>query len=256
MVSLFDSLTHPTLSGKSFGAVAKDASFESLSLDLKKWGFSGACAVGLAGVEGYDHEAYIKRCLSFPELVPVAGVHPQAKPEEFEQIKKLGFKAVKVHFRLSQVPLSSDLLANVFKSASEHGLPVFYCSYMHSALENYPTEDPFFTLVKALKTAPEAKVLLLHGGDVNVLRYGELVRFNPNLLLDLSFTILKFRGSSLDLDLKFLFSKLDRRICIGSDHPEFDLLEAKDRFVELAADIAQDKQENIGFRNLRSFLGI
>ena len=62
-------------------------------------------------------------------------------------------------------------------------------------------------------------MVLLHGGDVQLLRYAELVRFNANLILDLSLTIMKYAGSSLDADLSFLFREFDRRICIGSDHP-------------------------------------
>ena len=33
-------------------------------------------------------------------------------------------------------------------------------------------------------------------------------------------TMQKYRGSSIEQDIKFLFRTFDERICIGSDHPE------------------------------------
>src|SRR5205085_2428141 len=101
----------------------------------------------------------------------------------------------------------------------------------HSPVSNYPEKDPLYSLVSILKQVPEARVVLLHGGDVRLLQYSELVRFNPSLLLDLSQTLMKYPGSSIDMDLRFLFQSFDRRICIGSDFPEYSLRDVKGRFL-------------------------
>src|SRR4030095_11516626 len=135
----------------------------------------------------------------------------------------------------------------------EHGLLVFLCTYQHCGIERYPSEDPFFSLVRALKAAPRARVVLLHGGDVQLLRYAELVRFNANLILDLSLTIMKYAGSSLDADLSFLFREFNERICIGSDHPEYTHQELRSRFEDLASGIDREKAEGIAFRNIATF---
>ena len=100
--------------------------------------------------------------------------------------------------------------------------------------------------------------MLLHAGCVDFLRYVEFALTNPNILLDLSFTILKYQGSSLDADLRFAFRTFDRRICIGSDFPEFDPVSLRQRFETLAleAQIDREKRDNISARNVRRFFGV
>jgi len=68
-------------------------------------------------------------------------------------------------------------------------------------------------------------------------------------------TIMKYAGSSLDADLSFLFREFDRRICIGSDHPEYSHQDLRTRFEGFASAIARDKAENIAFRNIMAFIG-
>jgi len=84
----------------------------------------------------------------------------------------------------------------------------------------------------------------------------ELVRFNNNLLLDLSMTIMKYEGSSIDLDIQYLFKHFDKRICIGTDHPEYSPKELEKRFIYFSKDISDEKKRNIAFLNISKFLGI
>ena len=93
----------------------------------------------------------------------------------------------------------------------------------------------------------------MHGGTHEVLRFSELVRFNKNLLLDLSLTICKYRGSSLDMDIKYLFNQFDQRICIGTDYPEFSHVEVRNRFEHFSKGLTKIKKENIAFKNLENF---
>jgi len=75
------------------------------------------------------------------------------------------------------------------------------------------------------------------------------------VLLDLSFTLCKYEGSSIDLDIRYLFEKFDRRICIGSDSPEFDLSKLRQRFNQLTEGLDIVKKKNIGFQNLQAYVG-
>jgi predicted TIM-barrel fold metal-dependent hydrolase len=257
MIPLFDALAHPTLSGAWLGS-GRDARFDALAASLDAAGYLGAAGVGIWGVEGYADEAFIQECRRHRRLVPVAGFNPghgNSLASEMQRLRALGYGAIKIHPRFTGLDLTGPDLGRILAAAAEHGLVVFFCTYQHCGIERYPEEDPFFSLVRALKAAPEARVVLLHGGDVQLLRYAELVRFNDNLLLDLSLTIMKYAGSSLDADLRFLFRRFDRRICIGSDHPEYSHGELRARFEDLAAGIAGEKMENIGFRNIVSFIG-
>ena len=114
--------------------------------------------------------------------------------------------------------------------------------------------DPFYQLIKILKKSPNLKLVIVHGGDVNLLKYAELVRFNDNLLLDLSMTMLKYKGSSIDNDIKFLFSNFDRRICIGTDHPEYSHEDLRTYFDSLIENLESHRAENIGYKNIMKFL--
>lgn len=253
MVAIFDSLVHPTLTGVSLSG-KEDASIEKLVQDMKNSNFIGGCAVGLSGVQGYEHESFLQMCSPYPELVPIAGFDPDSKYTELDSIKKLGFAGIKIHLRLAKKQISSQRLGDIFREAESRGLAVFYCTYMHGKIEAYPDEDPFYFLVKALKVAPQARIVLLHGGNVELLRYAELARFNDNLLLDLSFTMMKYAQSSLDPDIKFLMNNLDRRLCIGSDHPEYSHEQMRMRFEQLTQDLPKNKLENIASKNIIDFL--
>ena len=65
----------------------------------------------------------------------------------------------------------------------------------------------------------------------------------------------KYRGSSLDQDIKFLFKNFDERICIGSDYPEFSQNELIKCFKYYSKNISKKKRENIAFNNLNNFFG-
>jgi hypothetical protein len=108
--------------------------------------------------------------------------------------------------------------------------------------------------MEAVAGAPGLRMVLLHGGTVELLRYAEAIRSNRNLLLDLSFTLNRYAGSSLDQDITYLFRTFDQRICIGSDYPDYAPAQVRERFEHFAAGLAQDKQDNIGWRNISSLL--
>ncbi|MFK7903944.1 MAG: amidohydrolase family protein [Chitinophagales bacterium] len=258
---LFDSLAHPTLTAKWLDKENVNASFEALQEAMKTANFKGACAIGMAGIEEYEHSRFLKECQKYPNLIPIAGFKPPIYPfieKEIAAIAAMGFKGIKIHPRFSNLNLMGNepTLVKTLQAAAKHNLPVFWCTYMHTDLKSYPTQDPFYSLVNILKQSVDTKVVLVHGGDVEVLKYAELVRFNDNLLLDLSLTLQKYPQSSIDADLQFLFQHFDRRICIGSDFPEYTLEHTRQRFEKFAANLSIEKRENIAWKNLSGFLRV
>lgn len=253
----FDALTHPTLTGRWLGRDL-DARFEALVADMVRHRVARACAVGLAGIEGYAHEPFIEACRRHPGLVPVAGVHPleDGSPQRLGELRDMGFVGIKLHPRFNGFTRRLGLIGPVLKAAGDAGLVVFLCTYLHGRLEVYPAGDPFADLVQALQQAPRTRVVLVHGGDVQLMRHAELVRHNDNLLLDLSMTLLKYPGSSIDADLRFLLQSFDRRICLGSDWPEADAGGVAARLEELGGALPPDKRDRATHRNLAAFLGL
>lgn len=257
-VALFDSLSHPTLSGDWFGR-GLDASFETLARDMRESSFARACAVGLAGQEEYEHDAFAARCRAFPQLVPIAGVAPKPTAEierELDMVRDLGFRGIKLHPRTSRFGYDDPRLIDTFKSAARRGLPVFLCTYFHASIDRYPNADPLYAVARALKAAPDTRLVLLHGGTVELMRWMQFARHTPGILFDISFTLVRYRGSSLDADLAWLFEGFHDRTCIGTDHPECRHSEVDARFRELAAKATPDAARKIGGLNLARFLGV
>ena len=251
--NLIDTLAHPTLTGKWLGRDI-DCSFDKLSSDLDKSSFKKAFAIGMHGLDGYNHIEFINKCNEYNNLIPIAGFDPTISSEkvrnEIKYIKDLGFKGIKIHPRFSNFDYDTQKLKNIFNQAHLNDLLVFYCTYAHCSAPNYPEQDPFYALASAINFCPNVKLILVHGGDINIMKYAELVRFNKNILLDLSLTLMKYKGSSIDNDLKFLFNNFDKKITIGTDYPEYTYQDVFKRVKKFCKGLSQEKIDNICYKNI------
>lgn len=206
------------------------------------------------------HQSYFDRCAQYGEvLVPVAAISERSKSairSEIDCIKDIGYKAVKIHPRSLNLALSNQLLREMIDYSFRRGLVVFLCSYLYSPLNKPANADPYSAVIDLLRDQRDFKLVLLHGGDVQLMQFAQLVRHNPELLLDLSHTMVKYKGSSMDQDLRFLFRSFDQRICIGSDHPEWDHQTMRERFEEFGSGLAKNRLQSIAYSNLERFLNL
>jgi predicted TIM-barrel fold metal-dependent hydrolase len=256
MTPLFDANAHPSLSGAILNT---PATFPLLLQHLEDAGFIGACAVGLPDRGNYDHKDFLSACNAHPNLVPVAA-WPDVPAPKIEQevfaLKLLGYRAIKVHPRLCGLSVRDSRFGQVLRSCASAQIVVFHCTYQFGTNGNPHPLDPLPPLMDAVAGAPNIRMILLHGGTVEVLRYSEAIRNNSDLMLDLSFTINRYQGSSLDLDLAYLFNTFDERICIGSDFPEYTPSQVRARFEMLASSLPQAKRDNVGWRNIMRMMGV
>jgi predicted TIM-barrel fold metal-dependent hydrolase len=255
-IPIFDALAHPTLDGRWIRA-HDDASFETLQQQMASSSVKWACAIGMDGIGGYSHESFFAECQKYDNLFPVAGFNPLEGniDKTLERLKKIGFYGIKIHPRYSKAALTDERMDRTLKACARIGLPVFLCTFFYEKSLNM-IENNFLNLVKLVNNNVDTRIVLVHGGAVEVMKYMELVRFNTNLLLDLSMTMIKYEGSSLDLDIQYLFNYFDRRICIGTDHPEYSPEELEKRFVYFSRGISDEKRRNIAYLNISKFLGI
>jgi len=254
-LKIFDSLAHPVLDD-AYSPYNRDYSFKSLELAMKESSVKWACAVGLYGKGSYDHKAYIDKCNSIPGLHAIAAFNPQESnniAEDLKEIKELGFKAIKIHPGICNLDINSSETFTCFEECSKLELPIFLCSYYYSQETN---SNFYEKLYKLISKFPKQKLNIVHGGAVELLKFAEMVRANENIILDLSFTILKYSGSSIDTDIKFLFENFDRRICVGTDHPEFSPRQLEEKLKILTKGLAQEKIDNICHKNLAKFLNL
>ena len=259
MIPIFDSLTHPTLNGQWLTSNTQ-ASWEQLLEIVMKDNIAGFCAVGLPDMAEYDHALFLDMVSMHQKSVPVAGINPYKAAnllDELTHIKALGYRAIKLHPRMGHYTLDANdpILEKCFKIVSELNLTLFLCTYTACKLNIHPDKDPYWELVKLLKKFPEIRCVLLHGGATQLMQYAELVRFNRNLLLDLSYTLIKFKHSSIDLDIQYLFQNLDKCLCIGSDYPEYTVMDLRHHLQPFEQTTPLEKLNNIYYKNLQVFLG-
>ena len=263
-IPLFDSLTHPTLTGDWIGhRYAGRNTLAELETQMERNSVRWAFAVGMAGIGGYEVAQYREFIASSTRQIhPVAYYEfdPRDGTAEIqrkvETIGRLGYRGIKLHLRFAGIPLRGDALPAIVRCATERGLFAMICTYLFGRASS-ETGNTLLDFPPLLARIPEeARVILLHGGTVNLMSMMEICREFPNVLLDLSWTLCKYEGSSLDQDIRFLFQQFDQRICVGSDSPEFGLDRLRRRFDFFAADTPREKNENIAFRNLMAFTGL
>lgn len=252
-MKFFDSLTHITRDGSWFGDAKCDASLESLLREMKDADCYRACLVAIA--DYMDNGIILEAYRSHPDrFVPIAGMNPRVLPTVrrveavVEQLADEGFAGIKLHPRLNSYdPLEPKSLA-AFEKAGELGLVVFLDTlFRQRGIITRNAPDIIDYLANAF---PDTRILLLHSAGPSMLELFEIVRANPNLMMDFSFTMMRYAGSRLDLDMRFFFETTDQLVTIGSDFPEYTPSAIRRRFDILSQDIESYRLENIAFRNL------
>jgi predicted TIM-barrel fold metal-dependent hydrolase len=268
-VSFFDSLTHVTADGSWLGSTTRDARLERLIAELDRCVSDGtgglsasvssarACLVAIAGV--IDNHIVLDAAKAHSDrLVPIGSMNPALFDNETEiadvvaQLASQGFAGLKLHPRLNGYDPLHMKVVRALRAAGEQGLVVFLDTLFRQsgrATRNAPD------MVDALAVAaPQTQIILLHGGGSQILAVSEVVAAHANLTLDLSFTIHRFAGSSIDDDLRFLMRTFDRRMVVGSDFPEYEPLATRDRVLELCAGLEPVKAANVLAKNLERLL--
>jgi predicted TIM-barrel fold metal-dependent hydrolase len=256
-VSFFDSLTHVTADGTWLGSTRHDARCERLLADLERCDPAVACLVAIAGV--IDNEIVLDAARRHPQrFVPIGSLNPATFDSEREvadtvaQLAAAGFAGLKLHPRLNGYDPLHMKVIRALRAAGDAGLIVFLDTLFRQpgrATRNAPD------LVDALAVAaPQTQIILLHGGGSQILAVSEVVAAHANLMLDLSFTIHRFAGSSVDDDLRFLMRTFDRRMVVGSDFPEYEPLATRDRVYTLCDGLDSIKPANILAANLQRLL--
>jgi len=196
------------------------------------------------------------------QLIPGASFNPAGYETEHEAVRAFkdqlqggSFRVLKLHPRLNRYdPLDPRSLAILEELASwEVPLPVWLDSllyYKGGSLQK-SLVDTIHEIVGRFQTI---NFVILHAGGSWALQLAEAIRDCQNTFLDISFTLCRYRNSSVWTDLRFLIETFDRRIVFGSDFPEFGTSQALDYFRDLTAGISTEKCANVLGANLHRIL--
>jgi len=220
----------------------------------------------LTGMPGDNYEYTLKSARYISQnVVPVFSVEGKWLDGDIQYLKDIfrcykskGFRGVKIHPRFTGYAITHQHWLMVAEAAQSVGLFLMICT-IHRA--------PVFPLGMSLHEAlydfcrkfKNLKIMLLHGGYYDLLAMSEVVRDLDNVLLDLSFTFMRFKKSSIALDAGYLFETLDRKISIGTDYPEcspVELFSSVDKYIISRDDIelTPDKLNNIFYNNINEFI--
>jgi predicted TIM-barrel fold metal-dependent hydrolase len=262
-IPIFDCVTHPSLDGDWIHPrwAAKN-SFSQLGQEMSESNVQWSFAIAMDSTGRYELTEYPQKCASQPfRLFPVAffpisecGSEQQVE-ERITLIRELGYRGIKIHPRLSGIDFEHPLMPTVIQSANRCGLVVLLCTYFYSSDPGCRRCSPE-TLRELLHRVSDEKLILVHGGGVRLLEVSEMTRSFKNVLLDLSFTLCEYAGSSVDLDLKYVFQRCQRRVCLGSDSPEISLARMRERFEYLTQGLERAVREQIAYQNLFAFTGL
>ena len=169
--------------------------------------------------------------------------------------ENFGVIGVKIHPRnLGCVPSTEEIVFALRKSV-EFDYLIYICCYLPVGPGMIGSFDFLGQISDALAQVPTAKVVIGHAGVSDLLNASELARRFESVYLDVSFLLTRMRGTSLMLDLAWLFSTLDTRILFGSDHPDQSLIASLESFNQLSINLSQTKKDNIMTLNARNLAG-
>lgn len=252
-MTLFDSLTHVTRDGSWLGERLHDASLDRLLTQMHAASVARACLVSIA--DHGDNDFTLEVAQRHPDrFVPIGGINPRVLPTQrrveavVAQLARQGFAGIKLHPRLNGYdPLDAKCIAAI-DAAGQHGLVVFLDTLFRQ--RGLATRHAPDIVDQIAASCPDTRILLLHATGPTMLELYEIVRANPNLMLDVSFSIMRYAGSRIDDDMHHLFATTDQLITIGSDFPEYSPIAVASRFMQLSAGIEQHRIDNITCGNL------
>jgi predicted TIM-barrel fold metal-dependent hydrolase len=257
---IIDSLTHVTPDGRWFNT-SHDAREARLLREMDAAGVERAVVVALAGF--IPNEFVFDVCARHPGRLiagasfnPAAHATPQAAAGEFRaELRGAPFRVLKLHPRLNRYdPLDPRVAAVLEELAGWHEHKLVWLDTLFYHAGGRLRKPPVDTLHELVSCHPDLTFVLLHAGGPWMLQLAWAIRECANAWLDASFTLRRYQGSSVAVDLAYLLRTFDRRMTSGSDFPEIGIGEAVADLRALGAGLPDDKTANVLGRNLATLL--
>lgn len=202
-----------------------------------------------------------KACQEYPDkLIGFASVDPLGGEKSIEQLEQdvlqYNLKGLKLHPRLQDFSINDPRIIPLVNKAADLGLPIVVDTFPNGA----GMEESFPLLLDRLATdVPKANIIMAHFGGYKLWDALFVAKAHTNMFVDLSYTLLYFRGSSLEGDLGFAIKKLGSHKCIyGSDHPEMEINKTLDVSLEVLNHyrLSSQDMENILGKTISSLLSL
>ena len=204
-----------------------------------------------------DNDAHIALAAKFPEMIPIATVHPydgQAALDEISRVATRGVKVLKLHPHTQQFDASDPRVLTLVKKAGALGLIVL----MDNANILPGDSERLFNLAV---NAPKTKFIFAHIGAMNFRFWNMLALartadnfFADNIYFDISGTVVLVADSPIKAEFIWTLRNVGTdRVLMGSDYPQMTL------GMNVAAlkrlDLTAEETSNILSGNARKLFG-
>jgi predicted TIM-barrel fold metal-dependent hydrolase len=234
---IFDAHTHVYPNGSGFWK--RPSSVADLISAMDEAEVSRAAVLAIAPQIGA--EVVCEAAAAHPgRLVAVGSVDPRergAVAAVARQVEDMGVRAIKLHPRLQDIGFDDlERVTPIARQCAECGVPLVICTFLGGRdLFRARTLELCHELAAA---SPETALVLAHAGGYRPLDALMVLKANPNVHIDLSFSPLYFAESSVQQDLAYLVRKADPwRVLFGSDFPEVSLRDSVAWMLALADDL-------------------
>jgi predicted TIM-barrel fold metal-dependent hydrolase len=202
-----------------------------------------------------ERNKFIKNIANFKNLIHVPTLNKNDCKYNFEK-KFKNFRFIKVNPRILNISIENkNFYKKIFKKISNTNLTLLWCTF--DGYHNKPCKiDQLNFLSEIISHLKTNKIILMHGGGANILKYYERFRFCENVFLDLSYSFNHFYNSSLIKDFHFLMKNFDKRMTIGSDYPSIQYKKHHSNIINFFRKykISKIKKRNVLYQNLEKIL--
>ena len=181
----------------------------------------------------------------------------ETKYKELEDgVKNFGYVGLKLHPRSQKFKLDDPCIVDICRYAGELSTPVLIDAFPdgNAIMEGFNVID-FSTLAIA---CPDTNFIWAHFGGHFVIDFMMVAKRLPNVYLDLSYSWLYYRGSSVVQDLAYAVKSMRySKIFYGSDYPDRTIANSINLCLESFANFGIDGKDldKLLFTNARDFFG-
>lgn len=257
---IIDAHTHITPDGAWFNTEYKGG-IENLLRQMDVAHVDKACIISLPGYIENDFVLKMAQ-LHADRLLPVASFDPSsfAKLEEVNaelrrQFENGPFLGIKLHPRLNRYDLLDERVSMLFDEVSNWKKPLAiwidtYLYYPGARMKKGPVE----AIQEVVGRYSNLTFFLSHAGWADVLRLSSAIRSCHNAFLDMSLVLTTFLGSSVEMDIRYLFNNFEKRMVFGSDFPEVDIPYAVNIFKKILEGTKSTAAKDIMGENFKRLL--
>jgi len=174
------------------------------------------------GKDGFSNEDVIncsKKYNDFFYVFPSLNPNFPKAINQLKYYKNLGAKGIKLHPRLHNYHIEKKECIDIVKKAGYMKLPVMICYFPDGI--NLKLGNTAVSIGRLADHAPDTKIAIGHAGGHKILDHLMIIKSCKNLYLDLSFTLLYYRGSSVINDIEYSIKNIKaQRILWGTDYPD------------------------------------